>query len=115
LWSKRRFRNIELKCHDIDTSLLEGVFCRGDRRLGAAIELAWQRGARFDSWSDRFQPRLWWQALEESGIDVEATLHRPYPLDAELPWDHVGIHQGRAYLEKEQANSQSQLNKGAPA
>ncbi len=109
LWSKRRFRNVELKCHDIDTSLLEGVFCRGDRRLGAAIELAWRRGARFDSWSDRFQPRLWWQALEETGIDVEATLHRPYPMDAELPWDHVGIHQGRVYLEKEQVKSQSQL------
>lgn len=111
LWSRRRFRNIELKCHDVDTSLLEGVFCRGDRRLGAAIELAWRRGARFDSWSDRFQPRLWWQTLEESGIDVDAILHRPYPIDAELPWDHIGIHQGRAYLEKEQVKSQSQLNK----
>ena len=107
----RRFRSVELKCHDIETSLLEGVFCRGDRRLGAAIELAWRRGARFDSWTDRFRPQIWWQALEETGIDVESVLHRPYPADAELPWDHIGIRQGRAYLEKEQTLAQAQLGR----
>jgi radical SAM family uncharacterized protein len=102
LRQRRRLRSVELKCHDIECSLLEGVFCRGDRRLGAAVELAWRRGARFDSWSDKFQPALWREVLAEAGTDVDAILHRPYPLDAPLPWDHIGIRQGRAYLEKEQ-------------
>ncbi len=91
LFRRKRMRSVELKCHDVESSLLEGVLCRGDRRLGAAIELAWRRGARFDAWSDRQQPELWWQTLAESGIDVESILHRRRPRDARLPWDHIGV------------------------
>ena len=97
-----RYRSIQLKYHDVETSMLEGVLARGDRRLGPVIEAAWRRGARFDAWSERFQPALWWQAIVESGIDVDALLHRPYPIDEKLPWDHIGIRQGREYLEREQ-------------
>jgi len=103
LFQRRRMRSVELKCHDVDASLLEGVLCRGDRRVGAVIELAWRRGARFDAWTDRFQPDLWWDALSETGIDLDATVHRPRPIDAPLPWDHVGIRQGRGHLEREYA------------
>ena len=103
LFQRRRMRSVQLKCHDVDASLLEGVVCRGDRRVGAAIELAWRRGARFDAWTDRFQPELWWDALAETHVDVDATLHRPRAIDAPLPWDHVGIRQGRGHLEREYA------------
>jgi radical SAM family uncharacterized protein len=105
----KRLNCVKLKCHDVETSLLEGVLCRGDRRLGAAIELAWRRGARFDAWAEHFDPRLWRQALADSGIDVEQILHTPYPAGARLPWDHIGIRQGRAYLEREHLESARQL------
>jgi radical SAM family uncharacterized protein len=98
---RKRLRNVELKCHDVETSLLEGVMCRGDRRVGAAIELAWRRGARFDGWTEKSQPGLWWQALADAGIDVEKTLHLPCPAPSPLPWDHIGIRQGRGHLERE--------------
>jgi hypothetical protein len=101
LHRRKRLRNVDLKCHDIDTSLLEGVMCRGDRRLGAAIELAWRRGARFEGWAERFQPELWRQALVDAGIDVEKILHVPCPAPAALPWDQIGIRQGRGHLERE--------------
>lgn len=97
----KRLRSVQLRCHDVETSLLEGVMCRGDRRLGRVIETAWRRGARFDGWAEKFQPSLWWQSLSEAGIDVEKTLHLPCPVDAALPWDHIGIRQGRGYLERE--------------
>lgn len=109
LRQRRRLRCVEVKCHDIEGSLLEGVLSRGDRRLGEAIELAWRRGARFDSWSDRQQPELWWQALAETGIDVEKVLHEPYAIDASLPWDRITIRQGREYLCREYAHSVEQL------
>jgi len=109
LYSRRRLRSVQLKCHDIDASLLEGVLCRGDRRVGAAIELAWRRGARFDGWREQHQPDRWWAALEEAGIDWQSTLHRLRPIDARLPWDQIGIRQGRSYLEREQAASLEQL------
>ncbi|MHC4177826.1 MAG: TIGR03960 family B12-binding radical SAM protein, partial [Planctomycetota bacterium] len=94
LHRKKRMRSVQLKCHDVDSSLLEGMLCRGGRRTGEAIELAWRRGARFDAWNDHFRPELWWEALAEVGIDVQQTLHQPYPIDAHLPWDHMCVHQG---------------------
>jgi radical SAM superfamily enzyme YgiQ (UPF0313 family) len=109
LYRRKRLRSVQLRCHDVESSLLEGVLCRGDRRLGAAIELAWRRGARFDAWAERLQPALWWQALAETGIDVEQLLHAPCPAGAPLPWDHVAIRQGRAYLEDQQRQSAAHL------
>jgi hypothetical protein len=82
---------------------------RGDRRVGAAIELAWRRGARLDSWSEHHRVEIWRQALADAAIDVDLLVHQPYPLDAELPWDHIGVRQGRGYLEQEQRRSVEQL------
>jgi radical SAM family uncharacterized protein len=101
LYGRRRSRSVQLKCHDVAASLLEGVLCRGDRRVGEAIELAWRRGARFDGWSERFDANLWWSALAEIGVDVDSLLHRSRSVETRLPWDHIGIRQGREYLERE--------------
>ena len=82
---RKRLRSVQLRFHDVDASLLEGVLCRGDRRVGAAIELAWRRGARFDGWNDRFRCQFWWQALADTRIDLEPLLHRPYPSTPPCP------------------------------
>lgn len=110
LRNRIRLNCVKLKCHDIETSLLEGVICRGDRRVGKAIELAWRRGAKFDAWSEHLNPSLWWQAFADAGIDVEQTLHLPCPAGSPLPWDHICIRQGRSYLEREQEESAKQLS-----
>src|SRR5208337_1180104 len=100
-----RLRAVQVKCHPIDSSLLEGVMSRGDRRLGAVIEAVWRRGARFDAWAEELQPQLWWDALAEVHFDLETAVHTSFPLEARLAWDHIGIRQGRAYLEREQSRS----------
>ena len=100
-----RLRAVQLRCHDVRTSLLEAVLARGDRRVGRAVELAYERGARLDAWTDHFQPELWDEALREAGIDLEHVLHRPRPVDARLPWDHIAIRQGRRHLEREHARA----------
>ncbi|MHB8954114.1 MAG: TIGR03960 family B12-binding radical SAM protein [Pirellulaceae bacterium] len=109
LWQARSLRCVQIKRHDIETSMLEGVLSRGDRRLGDAIELAWRRGARMDSWREQFQAPRWWEALADCSIDVETLLHQPYAVDAPLPWDHVQVKYGREFLEKEQLRSVAQL------
>jgi radical SAM family uncharacterized protein len=109
LRKRRRIRAVEIKCHPIENSLVEGVLSRGDRRVAAALELAWRRGARLDSWGEMFDARRWWQALDDCAIDVETVLHRTEPLDARLPWDHVNVRKGRTFLEKEQTRSVLQL------
>jgi len=115
LWSRHRIRSVEVKCHPIETSMLEGLFSRGDRRMANALELAWRRGARLDSWMEKIQPELWWTAFEEIGIDVQTMLHEPYELTDRLPWDHLNVKKGRPYLEKEQNRAIVQLANMADA
>jgi radical SAM family uncharacterized protein len=115
LWKQRKNRGVNIKCHSVETSLLEGVLSRGDRRTGAAIELAWRRGARMDGWMNMLDPQRWWQALADAQIDIEKQLHQPYALTAKLPWDHVNVKYGRPYLEKEQSRSVTQLENMANA
>ncbi len=115
LWNKRQLRSVNVKCHDIDTSLLEGVLSRGDRRTGRAIELAWRRGARLDSWMENMNAERWWQALDDAGIPIGEQLHQDYQLMDKLPWDHVNVKYGRTFLEKEHSRSVVQLDDMADA
>jgi radical SAM family uncharacterized protein len=109
LWQQRKIRTVNIKCHSIETSLLEGILSRGDRRTCDAVELAWRRGARMDGWTEMLDPQRWWQALHDCNINVEKQLHEPYQLTDKLPWDHVNVKYGRDYLAKEQTRSLTQL------
>jgi len=105
LFSLRRPRKVELKIHPIETSLLEGLLCRGDRSLGELILRAWQRGARFDSWMDMARPAAWHEAIEELEVDTAQFLHTPRESTAPLPWSHIAIRQGVDYLIREREKS----------
>ncbi len=109
LWQKKSLRCVQLKRHDIDTSMLEAIISRGDRRVGEAIELAWRRGARMDSWTEQLDAERWWTALADCGLDADQLLHQPYDVNDRLPWDHVNVKYGRTFLEKEQLRSLTQL------
>ena len=112
---KKRLKSVELKCHDVETSLLEGVLSRGDRRVADVIETAWRNGARLDSWREHFDSGRWLRALAAHGLDLAGTAHRAYPLDGRLPWDHLSVKKGRTYLEKEHDRAQLQLTAMASA
>jgi hypothetical protein len=109
LRSKVRIRSVKVKQHPIEISLLEGILTRGDRRVAPALLEAWRRGARLDAWRECFRPGLWWKTFDDLGIDVGFYSHRPRTTTEVLPWDHVNVKKGRAYLEKEQERSVVQL------
>lgn len=115
LRSRCRIRAVRVKCHSTETSLLEGLISRGDRRVADVIELAWRRGARLDSWNERMDAGRWWRAVEDVGIDVQRQLHEPFPIGDRLPWDHVNVKYGRQFLEKEQTRATIQLEAMAGA
>jgi radical SAM family uncharacterized protein len=104
-----RLRAVRINQHDIECSLLEGVLTRGDRRIAPALELAWRRGCRLDGWKECFRPEVWWQTFADLGIDTTWYSQRNRPMSELLPWDHVNVKKGRAYLEKEQERSITQL------
>ncbi len=98
-------KSINYNWHDPDTSYLEAVFARGDRRLGAVIEEAWRNGAKFDSWSEYFNLDRWMKAFETCGLDPNFYALRERTKDEVLPWSHisVGVRPQFFWREREQA------------
>ncbi|HUU94507.1 MAG TPA: TIGR03960 family B12-binding radical SAM protein [Phycisphaerae bacterium] len=94
---RRRLRSLQaksrsavrIKTHNVERSVLEAVFSRGDRKLGPTIEAAWRSGARFDAWDEMFDPGLWDRAFDQTGIDPAFYAHRERPRSELLPWSHL--------------------------
>src|ERR1044071_3642495 len=92
----RRYR-IEVKVHHAETSVLEGIISRGDRRLAGVIERAWRLGCRFDGWSEHFNFERWMEAFQLEGIDPAEYLKellvrefdKPRAPLVQLVWDHL--------------------------
>ncbi len=97
-------RRLRLKWHEAELSVLEGVFARGDRRLGALLERAVDLGCRFDGWRDHFRWDLWQQALSDTGIDPAFYL-RARQSGETLPWDHLDAGVTKAFLLRERQNA----------
>lgn len=99
----RRY-GIQFKWHDARLSFLEGVFARGDRRLGEVLHTAYQRGCRFDGWTDKFRLDLWQHAFAQHGIDPAFYLRRRR-LDEVLPWDHLDSGVSKKWLQRDLAKA----------
>ena len=83
-----RDKLVKISWRDAGVAEIEGVLARGDRRLAAVIEAAWQAGARLEGWSENFHATTWLQALEKEGLRPEQfTAARD--LEAPMPWEHI--------------------------
>lgn len=100
----KRFRNVRFKWNSVETARLEGVISRGDRRLSRVILDAWERGARFEAWSEYFDWAPWQAALDHAGL-TETEFQAARPTDRPLPWDHLSA-TDKAYLLDEKAKAE---------
>ena len=94
-------RKITYNYHASDTSFLEAVFARGDRRLNTVLLEAHRRGMRFDGWSDCFSLEKWLEVFDYCGIDPAFYANRRRSFDEILPWDHLDYGVTKAFLRKE--------------
>jgi radical SAM superfamily enzyme YgiQ (UPF0313 family) len=101
----RRLKNVEYNSHDVESSRLEGILARGDRRLAGVIERAFRMGARFDAWGDMSKPGIWRRAFEDEGLSPEWYL-RERNLDEILPWDHLSCGVDKEWLRQEWRRAQ---------
>lgn len=84
-------KNVTYNWHDPDTSFVEAVLSRGDRRVGDAIEAVWRRGGRMEAWSDYFSFKRWMDAFDECGVDPDFYATRERAEDEVLPWCRVDM------------------------
>lgn len=101
LKQEHNFKSIKYNWHDSDTSILEGLLARGDRRVSKVILNAYRLGCIFDAWSDQFDKRKWDEAIELAGIDMDFYTTRERSLDELLPWSFIDTGISESFLKRE--------------
>ena len=96
-----RSRAIRYKWHDKETSMIEAVLARGDRRLGRVLETVVKNGGRLDAWDECFSFERWINAFEACGLDPSFYAHRERAYGEILPWRVTTVGVGEAYLWRE--------------
>lgn len=104
---KMNNRNLSVKWHDARMSLLEGLFSRGDEKIGDLLLCAYRKGCRFDGWSEMLRFDLWQQAITETGINADDYL-RERSTSETLPWDNIDCGVTRDFLLEERQKAASQ-------
>lgn len=86
----RQHPAIKFGRHEPETTFIEGMLSRADRRGGDLIEAAWRNGARLESWNEHLNFQAWLDAVDQTNYDVAGAL-RARELDERLPWDHIDM------------------------
>ena len=108
LREKIRHKNISYNWHDAETSIMEGVFARGDRKLSKVLLRAQELGVRFDGWQEYFNYELWLKAFSDCGIDPDFYNLRSRDYSEILPWDHIDVGVTKEFLIKENEKAKSE-------
>ena len=96
-----RMKGVKFSCHNLEQSLMEAVFARGDRRLSRVLERAVELGCVFDGWDEHFDYELWARAFQDCGLDMSFYAHRVRDFAEINPWDHIDSGVSKEFLIKE--------------
>ena len=105
LQAELRTPGVHMSWSDWDSTWLEAVLSRGDRRLSAVVHGAWRMGARFDAWGEHFRPGLWQKALAQEGLSGAFYALRHREPEEIFPWEHIDVGVTRQFLWQEYGRS----------
>jgi len=107
-WIKSNLKmpGIRFKWQNPETSMLEGIFARGNRQLSRLLVFAHKKGCKFDGWSDRFDFGLWQEACEDTGVEIDYFNRRKRDIDEPLPWDHIDTKVSKDFLKEEREKAE---------
>lgn len=89
---------IKFNWHEADTSVMEGVFARGDRRLNKVILTAYRKGCKWDAWSETYRHDLWLESFDECNVSMDFYTTRIREDDEIFPWDHIDCGVSKEFL-----------------
>jgi radical SAM family uncharacterized protein len=98
LKGKLNNKKVVYNYHDPKTSVLEGVFARGDRRLTAVLIKAYENGCKFDGWQECFDHGKWMAAFEACAVDPDFYTTRERSREELFPWDIISPGVNKQYL-----------------
>lgn len=101
LRSEIKSRNIVYNWHESPVSYLEAIFARGDRRVCDVLIKAFEKGAKFDGWSEYFNFDTWMEAFKECNVDGDFYAYRQREYDEVLPWDFIDVGVNKEFLIRE--------------
>jgi len=94
-------KKVSVNYHEAETSIIEAVLARGDRRLGRVLEAVFRAGGRMESWSEYFSYQRWIDALAECGLSAAFYASRRRDFSEILPWDHLDYGIRKQFLIRE--------------
>ena len=94
-------KRIKYNWHEADVSIMEGVFARGDRKVGQVILKAYEKGCIYDAWSEHYQNDVWLECFDECGVSVDFYTTRERSLDEIFPWDFIDAGVTKNFLKNE--------------
>lgn len=94
-------KSIKYNWHEAETTMLEGVFARGDRRISQVIKAAYKAGCIYDSWSEFFDFDKWMEIFRQCDVDPLFYTVREREKDEILPWDFIDVGVSKNFLWRE--------------
>ena len=101
-------KKISLSWHDSRTSILEGIFARGDRRLGKVLLEAVKLGCKFDGWGECFDYDKWMKAFSLANVEPFFYNARKREFTEVLPWSHLDYGVTEEFLQRENKAAHSE-------
>ena len=76
LIEKLRMKNVKYSWHGAESSVVESLLARGDRKLSKVIVDAYRNACVFDSWSEHFNFDGWMKAVQDNNINLLSERHK---------------------------------------
>ncbi len=88
---------LSVKWHDAQVRPAGRTVFKGDEKIGDLLLCAWQKGCRFDGWSEILRFDLWQEAIRETGINVDDYLRERATAET-LPGESIDCGVSRDFL-----------------
>lgn len=102
-------RGVTFNYHNNETSHIEAIFAKGDRRMCDSIIKAVSLGCKFDGWTEHFNYNLWIQALKETNTNTGIYAFNPISYDDLLPWDIIDTGIKKEFLIDENKQAMAEI------
>ena len=96
LYAYYKKTRVQIRKHDPEVTLIEGIIARGDENVGMAIYEVFKSGVRFDGWREHFNINNYTEAFAKYGIT-----HERYLTGKNDFWSYINVGVSEEYLNKE--------------